>query len=250
MPKRKCPYRAVFLDLFDTLVDLDHSALPLVPWDDTLIPSTCPASFEAFARYFPRISFEDYFRAFQQSVLEVRKNRQNGREVSSAQRFDTILGLLKVQPSVQAQEAAQQALLAHMGKFSETMDCPSDRAEILKSLRKYYRLALISNFDHTPTASSALRRFGLDCFFEAVVISEAVGWRKPAAEIFTLALEKMELRANEVIFVGDTYEVDVVGAKNIKMDVIWVNRGTFVPVDDAPKPDYVIRHLHEILEIL
>ena len=50
--------------------------------------------------------------------------------------------------------------------------------------------------------------------FEFIIATSEYMLRKPDRRIFELALEKAELRADEVWYVGDSYECDVVGARN------------------------------------
>jgi HAD superfamily hydrolase (TIGR01549 family) len=82
---------------------------------------------------------------------------------------------------------------------------------VLTTLKGTRRLALISNFDHPPHARRILSEAGLDHCFETIVISGEVGIKKPDPKIFQIALETTGLRADEVVYVGDTQE-DVDGA--------------------------------------
>ena len=52
-----------------------------------------------------------------------------------------------------------------------------------------YRLAVVSNFDYSPTCLAILEREGIADLFETIVISDEVGWRKPKPVIFETALE-------------------------------------------------------------
>jgi putative hydrolase of the HAD superfamily len=70
---------------------------------------------------------------------------------------------------------------------------------------------LISNFDHPPHARRILSEGGLAHCFETIVISGEAGIKKPDPKIFRIALEGTGLRADEVVYVGDTQE-DVDGA--------------------------------------
>lgn len=57
--------------------------------------------------------------------------------------------------------------------------------------------------------------------FEFIVSTCEYVFRKPNRHIFELALEKAELNADEVWFVGDQYKCDIVGAKNAGMTPFW-----------------------------
>jgi putative hydrolase of the HAD superfamily len=84
-----------------------------------------------------------------------------------------------------------------------------------------YRLGVISNSD--GRAEEALAAAGLRTFFEVVVDSQLVGFEKPDPRIFHLALQRMGVRPDQALYVGDIYEVDVVGARGAGMSVVLVD---------------------------
>jgi HAD superfamily hydrolase (TIGR01549 family) len=84
--------------------------------------------------------------------------------------------------------------------------------DVLNQLRDTYHLALVSNFDHSPHARAMLDRYNLTPFFEAVVISAEVGFKKPDPRIFQPALSTLKLSPEEVVYVGDSDE-DVEAAR-------------------------------------
>lgn len=85
------------------------------------------------------------------------------------------------------------------------------------------RIAVISNSD--GRADEGLRAAGLLDRFEFVIDSQLVGFEKPDPRIFEAALTRMGLTAAESLYVGDLYEVDVVGARAAGMDVILLDPG-------------------------
>jgi FMN phosphatase YigB (HAD superfamily) len=45
----------------------------------------------------------------------------------------------------------------------------------------------------------------------------------------------MEIGRDEAVFVGDTPEIDVIGAQGVGLDVIWIDHGTSsMPVGSFP----------------
>ena len=84
-----------------------------------------------------------------------------------------------------------------------------------------YRLGVVSNSD--GRAEEALVALNLRHHFELVVDSQLVGVEKPDPRIFAVALDRMGLAPSEALYVGDLYEVDVVGARRAGLDVILVD---------------------------
>ncbi|MEH2051230.1 HAD family hydrolase [Nostoc sp.] len=83
-----------------------------------------------------------------------------------------------------------------------------------------YRLGLITNGRET-LQKLKIRELGIEEYFEAILISEIEGVKKPDAEIFNRALKKLEVRAEQSVFVGDDPVNDILGAKNIGIKTIW-----------------------------
>jgi len=91
-------------------------------------------------------------------------------------------------------------------------------------------LGIVSNTD--GRLDGRLRRIGIRDHFDFVIDSVVVGVSKPDPRIFALALEEVSLAAPEVVFVGDYYVVDVVGARNVGMTpVLFDPQGVYGEVD-------------------
>ena len=88
--------------------------------------------------------------------------------------------------------------------------------EVLDELkRRGHRLGVISNADGTVEA--LLEDLGLRRHFEFVIDSGSVGVEKPNPRIFRMALERMGIEPGDAVYVGDLYEIDVVGARGAGM---------------------------------
>jgi len=92
-----------------------------------------------------------------------------------------------------------------------------------------------------------LARHGLATSLQFVVSSADLRVRKPAAGIYTAALEKLRARASETWFVGDTYDEDIVGATAVGLQPVWLTSGHAVdrPYVDVP----VVRDWSEFLTL-
>ncbi len=82
---------------------------------------------------------------------------------------------------------------------------------------------MISNFDHPSHVTALLSELGLAEFFDAVIVSGAVGVEKPDPRIFSLALQQTGLRPAEVVYVGDT-AADVEGSRAAGLRPIRIRR--------------------------
>lgn len=73
------------------------------------------------------------------------------------------------------------------------------------------------------TQFEKLSKLGIDQFISAVVTSEEAGVEKPNKKIFNIALTKMNLKAKNVIMIGDSYEKDIMGAKKLGIHAYWLD---------------------------
>lgn len=98
------------------------------------------------------------------------------------------------------------------------------------------------------TLQKTLDKNGL--VFEHIVTSEMVRAYKPNPRIFLEALKLLGCSREEVIFVGDSQEDDILSAKNAGIMVVWINRRKERLKKDMPRPDFEIEDLTGLLEIL
>ncbi|GBC78135.1 Pyrimidine 5'-nucleotidase YjjG [bacterium HR08] len=242
-------YRAILFDLFDTVVDFHAERLPQVRIGEQTLFSTSGVVYDVLREYAPHIAFDAFYDAFRESWRQIEARRKAElREYPSPVRFRRLLELLQLEAL--PEDVVERLVRAHMETWARGADLPEENRRLLVRARERFRLGLVSNFDHPPTARRILRDFGIHDLFETIVISAEVPWRKPHREIFFRALAPLGVSPREVLFVGDTFEADILGAKSIGMDAAWLNRrGEEVP-DDGVDPDYVISRLDELAVVL
>jgi putative hydrolase of the HAD superfamily len=123
--------------------------------------------------------------------------------------------------------------------------------EILQYLvDKRYLLHLITN-GFEKIQHSKLKHSGLNIYFKEIITSEGSNSLKPNKEIFEFALNKSGAMIHESIMIGDSIEVDILGAVNAGIDQVHVNHLTRepVPVMDKKLPTYTVYSLKELQEI-
>ena len=92
---------------------------------------------------------------------------------------------------------------------------------MLGALKARYPLGLLSNFTHPPAAHAILEGWGITSFFDVVLISGEVGYRKPHASVFRLLVEKLGVEPDELLYVGDDPEPDIDGACSAGIQPVW-----------------------------
>ena len=91
------------------------------------------------------------------------------------------------------------------------------------------------------------KNLGFTSYLNIAVSSEEVGSGKPDAPIFLAALERANVKADEVMYVGDQYKLDVLGARGVGMKPVLLDRDNATPeITDCPR----IQSLSQIVDLL
>lgn len=202
---------AVFLDMFGTIVFFDASLLPRreVAGKDAIM--TIVDIDDLLAELDPGIALEDFLRAVRDVSIGIAEEKAaDHREISSIERFRRTIATFGEFDS--AESVAERCVHSHMTSLAATVTCPPDRKQLLSDLAQRYPLALVSNFDHAPTARAILEREGLADSFDEIVISDEVGVCKPHPEIFHHTARALSVDPRDCLHVGDSEEADIAGA--------------------------------------
>jgi putative hydrolase of the HAD superfamily len=89
------------------------------------------------------------------------------------------------------------------------------------------RLGVVSNSD--GRAEQALAAAGLREYFDVVIDSSIFGTEKPDPAIFQAALDALGVAPEDALYVGDLYEVDVVGARAAGMEAVLLTSSEATP---------------------
>jgi putative hydrolase of the HAD superfamily len=245
------PIRAVIFDLFDTLVDLHydrvtreiHAGRPIMPTARQLHAAITEYEAVDFDR------FMDVLFSVDHEILHPRYARDI--EVPTEERFAAVIERL----GIDAPMLPHRLTGIHMGVIRDHTVVLPQHADLLAELHGRFRLGLCSNFSHSATALAILAESGLDGHFDAIAISEEIGFRKPRSEIFEVTLERLGVGADEALHVGDNLHADVQGAAAAGIASVWITRR--VPEAerrlqefDGPAPDFVIADLAELIQLL
>lgn len=133
-------------------------------------------------------------------------------------------------PQWAAEHAAQVS--AHMGKmYRPDSIVPEDVRRTLPTLKDAgYYMAVLSNRDKPFHA--VMESHELTSFFEFSLAAGEVGIYKPEPGVFEHALKRANLNASEVVYVGDNYFADIIGARRAGLrPVLYDPKGIFPEAD-------------------
>jgi len=120
---------------------------------------------------------------------------------------------------------------------------------IVEKISSKHKLALVSNFYGNIRA--VLENFHLLCRFDNIIESAVVGVRKPDPKIFTLGVEALQLKAEEVVVIGDSFSKDILPAHKAGCHTIWLKGPAWEEKEeDETLCDAVITDLKELEYLL
>jgi len=144
--------------------------------------------------------------------------------------------------------AAAAVAAAYRAGFVAARRAVDGAADLLAAVRRHARIAIVSN-NLADEQREKLEYCGLARFVDALVVSEEAGVSKPDAEIFRIALRRLDARAEDAVMVGDSWTADVTGAVGAGIRAIWFNPSR-KPVPADPPGVVQIHALAPALSVL
>jgi len=242
-------YPVLLFDLFRTIVRFTRHA----PTGQVREATWRPAMNELRGRaqaLLGAVEFDFFHDALYDASLAVARARPpEHRETPIEARYERALARLGLEGPETTAMAARLARLQLDAMIANT-ELPTAHAALLRELAASRRLAVISNFDHGPTAHALLERVGLAPLLATAVISIEVDRRKPHPGIFQEALRRLDAAPADALMIGDSTGDDVAGATAAGLDSVWVNWDGAPLPDGTPAPTYTVRELVGLREIL
>lgn len=209
--------------------------------------------FESLVRSGYHSDHESFFKAYSKAHQKYREIRYKHLvEVTNAIWISEALNYMGFRTSPQDEEI-RTAVNAFFEDYLNALRLRPFARSTLERLRKKYKLGIITNYTYAPLIHAGLSKLEIDDFFDLVLVSEAVGWRKPSPQIFREAMERLRVKAEEVIFVGDTPLEDIQGAQGVGMKTVFIP-SQFNRLADLERAslqaDFVIEKLSDVLTIL
>ncbi|HFI0468170.1 TPA: HAD family hydrolase [Streptococcus suis] len=127
--------------------------------------------------------------------------------------------------------------------YPETID-------VLEKLSQNYRLGIIAN--QSSSIRELLKDWGIESYFQLIILSEEVGVCKPDLRIIKIALEESSIPADKAVYVGDRYDNDILPAKSLGMHTVRIltGFGKYTRENCKWKSDWIVSSLKELPTIL
>jgi len=225
--------KAVFFDLYQTLVGYDP---PREEWESQALDSLgIKAPAKAFARAF-NIA-DEYF--YTENAMKPMSKRHTDEVTAIYAKHQSIVlkqgGIHPTPDLVRSMLLRFRDAKLKQVLFDDVIPAMSE----LKSLDLI--MGVISNVD--KDIKPLMDELGVSPFLTTAVTSQETGYTKPHPEIFLEALRRVELAPESVIFVGDQYQIDVLGSSAVGMKAVLLDRGGF---SEAPADCLRVSNLFQL----
>jgi putative hydrolase of the HAD superfamily len=229
-------YHHIFFDLDHTLWDFDTNseATLLDLYHELQLADKTNGDFDEFHKTYHHHN-TIYWDRFRKGLI-------NREELRWKRMWRTLVDY-KIHDEALSKQMSERYLEILPTKTNLFPDC----RELLNHLQDSgYPMHLITN-GFEKTQHQKLKNSGIDHYFKEVITSEQAGIMKPHAAIFEYALNKANTSAATSIMIGDTLEVDILGAINIGMDTIYFNPAQ--PPSEKIKPTHIVQNLGEMITL-
>jgi putative hydrolase of the HAD superfamily len=203
--------KAVLFDLDDTLFDHKFSRLKGLTALQDKFPQLKATSLKELEKEHETLLSDDYDAILDRKVAVIDGTTQRIRKLCSMRGINLDLDESETTANVYAR--------AYMKSRQPVPGC----RELLTALKKDAVLGVVTNGLLNPQIEK-LRVCQIAEPLDFIVISEAVGCRKPSSEIFQVALERAKVKPCEAVYVGDSWVSDVLPAVRVGMKAVWLNR--------------------------
>ena len=234
--------KAVLLDLGDTLVHLDR------PWSDVF-----HANLTALSSYLTNLGLRLDFEKFSQTFMRMFDDASYRADLYKIEiPMEEILSkaLRKSGLQVLGIDLPTTATVEFYRPEIESWQLYPDTIETLTQLTTDgYMLGVVSNTKSDWAVRAIIERRDLGKFLKTIVTSAALKIRKPRPEIFSQAMNVLNVKPRDAVFIGDSIQADVAGSKNMGMRSIHVLRK---PIESTmpPEPDATVTTLGESVQII
>jgi len=243
--------QAIGFDLFETLITVHN----LVAREETM--SRLLHSLQTSGLAITHEAFPPLYRAAARRFTEVA--HAEGKETHN--RFWISAALQELGYQIQPEDPRiGLAVEAYFSAFVDYAAPLPGTVDMLASLKRRYRLGLLSNLTHAPAAFRIIDKLGMAPFFDAVLVSGQLGYRKPHPRVFQALLEQLGTAKEHTAFVGDNLDADVRGAQQVGIQPIWMNyvqtqkalevQGLTDPLPPATPGVPTITHWQDLLTLL
>lgn len=180
-----------------------------------------------------------YEKARKQVHIELSETAASHNRLLYFQKMSEILGINPMKYGFEIYNVYWDSFLKVLKPFEETY-------ELLEKYKN--KICLVTDLT-AQIQYRKIKKLGLEKYCEKLVTSEEAGREKPHPYMFMMALQKLDLRADEVCMIGDSFKKDIIGATSMGISTIWFNHESkYESYEDKLIKE--VKSFKEILELI
>ncbi len=237
-------FRGILFDLGSTLIEFDNTE-----WDK-LEKACVQKGYEFLAqRGYKLPDWETFGKIF---LTEFHQAWQNAQESLVEVKLPEWVSNFLIRYGISSPDGFGLEFLRHYYEpISKQITLIEGAKEVLEQFKDLdLKIGLISNSSFpTEFHIEELKNYQIMDLFEETLFSYDFGLRKPHPDLFKYVLNKLDLKPQETVFIGDRLVEDIGGAQKVGMKAILKfkkDRDYSAPV----VPDYVINRLPELPTVI
>jgi putative hydrolase of the HAD superfamily len=204
----------ILFDCMETLVDVEK--IPDIRMYSSFAYFGC--GYEELWR-----DFDHFVEEYKYAKIKLEENQIKYKEHNLFDRFRFMVKQKSISES-ESDKALADISANYWRNYKANCYVEEEVKAVLKALHSSYRCGVVSNFMVDGGVEELLRDHGIAEYFEFVVTSIKVGWRKPHREIYDTALKLSKVEKEEILFIGDDYICDYVGPKEYGYNAVLLDK--------------------------
>ncbi|MBD0343676.1 MAG: haloacid dehalogenase type II [Coleofasciculus sp. Co-bin14] len=188
----------------------------------------------------------------EQQILELFAQRESIQEAGDYLKYREILKRVVQNFGIKLRFTPTEAELNSLAESIQNWQPFPDTVEALRTLKKRYKLAIISNIDNELFDYTA-NKLGVE--FDWIITAEQVKSYKPSLQNFEFAIGQMGISPDKLLHVAQSVYHDIVPAKTMGLTAVWVNRrqgkeGFGATVPATGNPDLEVPDLRSLVSLM
>lgn len=188
----------------------------------------------------------------EQQILEMFAQKESALEAKDYSTYREILKKVVQDFGVRLNFIPTETELNSLAESLQNWQPFPDTVAALKTLKKRYKLTIISNVDDDLFAHTAKK---LEVDFDGIVTAQQVKSYKPSLQNFETAIERMGISPDKLLHVAQSVYHDIIPAKSMGLSTVWVNRrqnqaGHGATIAASGKPDLEVSDLKTLVSLV
>ena len=150
------------------------------------------------------------------------KERGPHAEVSLKRAWFEVLSKLNITEKMAEEKAEDMLLVFRLYTRKQKHLFPNVKEELLELKKQGMKLLLLSNAQTCFIYNELPEEIRL--LFDEIMISENMGIKKPSEELFKLAFKRLGMKPEDIVFVGDSAEDDMIPSGKLGCHCVMIGR--------------------------